>query len=69
MQVVITINNVCLDSTKYVQEATYYSDVIMSPMASQTIGVSMGCSTVCSRADQRRYQSSASLAFVRGIHI
>ena len=26
------------------------------------------CSTVCSGADQRKHQSSASLAFVRGIH-
>ena len=26
------------------------------------------CSTLCSGTDQRKYQSSASLAFVRGIH-
>ena len=31
-------------------------------------GVSIVYSTVCSGADQRRHQSSASLAFVRGIH-
>ena len=43
-------------------------DVIMSAMASQITGVSMVCSTVCSGADQRIHQSSASLAFVRGIH-
>ena len=37
-------------------------------MASQTTGVSIACSSVCSGADQRKHQSSASLAFVRGIH-
>ena len=31
-------------------------------------GVSIICSTACSGADQRKHQSSASLAFVRGIH-
>ena len=46
----------------------HYSDVIMSAMASQITGVSIVCSTVCSGAGQRKHQSSASLAFVRGIH-
>ena len=46
----------------------YYSDVIMSAIASQIIDVSIVCSTVCSGADQRKHQSSVSLAFVRGIH-
>ena len=40
----------------------------MSSMVSQIAGVSIVCSTVCSGADIRKYQSSASLAFVRGIH-
>ena len=40
----------------------------MSAMASQTTGVLIVYSTVCSGADQRKHQSSASLAFVRGIH-
>ena len=44
-----------------------YNDVIVSAMASQIPGVSAVCSTVCSGADQRKHQSSASLAFVRGI--
>ena len=47
---------------------SYYSDVIMRVMASQINGVSIVYSTVCSGADQRKHQSSASLAFVRGIH-
>ena len=40
----------------------------MSAMVSQITGVSIVCSTVCSGAHQRKHQSSASLAFVRGIH-
>ena len=40
----------------------------MSAMASQITGVSLVCSTVCSGADERKHQSSASLALVRGIH-
>ena len=46
----------------------HYSDVIMSVMVSQITGVSIIYSTHCSCTDQRKYQSSASLAFVRGIH-
>ena len=45
----------------------HYNDIIMSAMASQITGVSSVYSTVCSGTDQREYQSSASLAFVRGI--
>ena len=37
-------------------------------MPSKITGVSIVCSSVCSGADQRKHQSSASLAFVRGIH-
>ena len=37
-------------------------------MASQITSVSIVCSPFCSRADQRKHQSSASLDFVRGIH-
>ena len=47
---------------------SYYGDVIMSAMVSQITVVSFVCSTVCSGADQRKHQSSAWLAFVRGIH-
>ena len=43
-------------------------DAIMTAMASQTTGVSIVCTIVCSGTDQRKHQSSASLAFVRGIH-
>ena len=40
----------------------------MSAMATQITGVPMVCSTFFSGADQRKHQSSASLAFVREIH-
>ena len=46
----------------------HYSDVIMSMMASQITDVSIVYSTVCSGADQRKHQRSASLVFLRGIH-
>ena len=50
------------------QDSTHYNDIIMSVMVSQITGVSIVCSIVCSGVDQRKYQSSASLAFVRRIH-
>ena len=46
----------------------HYNDVIMSAVASQITSVSIVCSTVGSSADQRKHQSSTSLAFVWGIH-
>ena len=46
----------------------HYSDVIMSEMASQITGVSIVYLAVCSGADQRKHQSSASLVIVQGIH-
>ena len=44
------------------------NDVIMSSMASQITSLTVVYSTVYSGGDQRKHQSSASLAFVRGIH-
>ena len=46
----------------------HYDDVTMSLMASQITSLTIVYSTVYSGADQRKHQSSASLAFVRGIH-
>ena len=40
----------------------------MGAMASQNTGLSIVYLTACSSADQWKHQSSASLAFVRGIH-
>ena len=49
-------------------KAYHYNDVIMSTIASQITSFAIVYSTVYSGADQRKHQSSASLAFVRGIH-
>ena len=46
----------------------HYTDVIMGAIASQITSLTIVYSTVYSGADQRKHQSSASLAFVRGIH-
>ena len=58
---------VCLESDER-NSLNQYSDTIMSAMESQITGVSIVYSTVCSVPDQRKHQSSASLAFVRRIH-
>ena len=55
----------CSGSNHYYE---HYNDVIMSLVASQITVASIVYSTVCSDADQRKHQRSASLAFVRGIH-
>ena len=47
----------------------HFSDVIMGMMASQITSLRIVYSSVYSGADQRKHQSSASLAFVRGIHL
>ena len=46
----------------------HYGYVIMSAMTSQITSLKIVYSIVYSGADQRKHQSSASLAFVRGIH-
>ena len=47
---------------------THYNDVIMGEIVSQITSLTIVYSMVYSGADQRKPQSSASLAFVRGIH-
>ena len=46
----------------------HYDDVIMGATASQITSLTIVYWTVYSDADQRKHQSSASQAFVRGIH-
>ena len=46
----------------------HYNDVIMGTMAFQITNLTIVCSSVYSGADQRKYQSFASLFFERGIH-
>ena len=45
----------------------HHSDVTMGIMASQVTGVWPVCPVVCSDANQRKHQNSASLVFVRGL--
>ena len=46
----------------------HYYDVIMTTVASPITSLTVICSIVYSGADQRKHQSSASLAFLRGIY-
>ena len=62
------INIYCSPHVSQSNGFLHCSDGIMSAMATQIAGVSIVCAAVCSGADQRKHQSSASLAFVRGIH-
>ena len=49
-------------------EQTHYDDVIMTMLASQITSLTVVYSIVYSSVNQRKHQSSASLAFVREIH-
>ena len=62
------LQSFCTASCRYDLVEQHYRDAITSAMASEITGVSIVCSAVCSDVDQRKHQSSASLAFVRGIH-
>ena len=61
----ITLVNITLQDTYTMK---HFNDVIMSTVASQITSLTIVYAIVYSRADQRKHQSSASLAFVRGIH-
>ena len=47
-------------------DVLHHNDVIMDAIASQITSLTIVYSTIYSDADQRKHQSSASLAFVRG---
>ena len=51
-----------------IKQIMHYNDVIMGAIASQITSLTIVYSTVYSDADQRKQQSSGSLAFVRVIH-
>ena len=55
-------------SSKHMCYSRHHSDIIMGAMASQITSLAIVYSTVYSGADQRKYQSYASLASVCGIH-
>ena len=55
--------------TRWLTTIAYlYNDVIMDTIASQITSLTIVYSTVYSGADKRKHESSASLAFVWGIH-
>ena len=68
------VNNLCPGDTVWLLPVilniigSHYNDVIMGAIASQITSLTIVCSIVYSDADQRKHQSSASLAFVWGIH-
>ena len=51
-----------------IKSFSHYNDVTMGSIASQITSLTVVYSAVYSGANQRKHQSSASLAFVRGIH-
>ena len=55
-------------NTLHFVEHIHYNDVTMDAIASQITSLTIVSSTIYSDADQRKHQSSASLAFVLGIH-
>ena len=56
------------DNLKAIAIFFHHNDVIMGAIGSQITSLTIVFSTVYSDADERKHQSSASLAFVRGIH-
>ena len=64
----ITIYLAKIYDVTHILVQSHYSDVIMGTMASQITSLTILYSTVYLGRDQWKYQSYASLAFVRGIH-
>ena len=60
--------NMTIRNLKPTKNPTHYNDVIMSVISSQITSLTVVYSIVYSDADQSKHQSSASLAFVWGIH-
>ena len=58
----------CIKGFIWMNACAHYNGVIMSAMAYQIASLTIVYTTVYSGADQRKHQSSASLAFVWGIH-
>ena len=66
--VVMTTCSVTIDNKVGNMRTRHCTDVIMGAMASQITSLKIVCSSIYWGAAQRKHQSSASLAFVRGIH-
>ena len=56
------------ENSKSIWRRAYYNDFIMGTIAFQITSLTIVYSTIYSDADQRKHQSSASLAFAREIH-
>ena len=70
MQCFITAHNVAkiTRGSDLPRQPSHYCDVIMGTVASQITSLAIVYSSVHSGTDLGKHQSSASLAFVRGIH-
>ena len=70
LTLIISVGTVDLSPTHWHRsyKIGYYNDVIMGAITSQITNLTSVYSTVYLDADQRKHQSSASLAFLRGIH-
>ena len=66
--VINQLENIAFDINVCWAMLIHYDDVIMGTIASQITSLTIVYSTVYSGADQSKHQSSASLAFVWGIH-
>ena len=64
----IQCQNLKMQELIHVLKTFHYGDFIMNMMASQITSLTIVYSTVYSGSDQRKQQSSTSLAFVRGIN-
>ena len=62
------INSITCWKSSSVYQFHHYNDVIMTTVVSQITSLTVLYPTVYLDADQRKHQSSASLAFVWGIH-
>ena len=64
----VNIRSYYLDKLLILIEIIHYIDVMKTTVAPQITSLAVVYSIVYSDADARKHQSSASLAFVRGIH-
>ena len=60
--------NACRSAILHLKMWCHYGDIIMRATASHITSFTIVRSTIYSGAHERRYKSSTSLAFVRGIH-
>ena len=58
----------CLSLNVLTGVAVHYDDIIMTTLSSQITSLTFVYSIVYSGVDQRKHESSVSLAFVQGIH-